>query len=62
MVFHAGTKKSGEEIVSNGGRVLAVSALSDTIAEAIELSKNILLQIYFDGMYYRNDIGYEFAD
>ena len=62
MVFHAGTKKSGEEIVSNGGRVLAVSALSDTIAEAIELSKNILLQIYFDGMYYRNDIGYEFVD
>jgi phosphoribosylamine--glycine ligase len=62
MVFHAGTKKSGEEIVTNGGRVLAVSALSDTIAEAIELSKNILGQIYFDGMYYRNDIGYEFAD
>ena len=62
MVFHAGTKKSDEEIVTNGGRVLAVSALSDTIAEAIELSKNILGQIYFDGMYYRNDIGYEFAD
>ena len=62
MVFHAGTKKSGEEIVTNGGRVLAVSALSDTIAEAVELSKNILGQIYFDGMYYRNDIGYEFAD
>ena len=62
MVFHAGTKKLGEEIVSNGGRVLAVSALSDTIAEAVELSKNILGQIYFDGIYYRNDIGYEFAD
>jgi len=62
MVFHAGTKKSGEEIVSNGGRVLAVSALSDTIAEAVELSKNILGQIYFEDMYYRNDIGYEFAD
>ncbi len=62
MVFHAGTKKTGEEIVTNGGRVLAVSALSDTIAEAIELSKNILGQIYFEGMYYRSDIGYEFAD
>ena len=62
MVFHAGTKKSGEEIVTNGGRVLAVSALSDTLAEAIELSKNILGQIYFEDMYYRNDIGYEFAD
>ncbi|MGI8582109.1 MAG: phosphoribosylamine--glycine ligase [Chitinophagaceae bacterium] len=62
MVFHAGTKKSGEEIVTNGGRVLAVSALSDTLAEAIELSKNILGQIYFEDMYYRDDIGYEFAD
>ena len=62
MVFHAGTKKEGDEIVTNGGRVLAVSALSDTIAEAIELSKNILGQIYFEDMYYRDDIGYEFAD
>lgn len=62
MVFHAGTKKQGKEIVTNGGRVLAVSALSDTIAEAIELSKNILGQIYFEDMYYRSDIGYEFAD
>ena len=62
MVFHAGTKIEGEEILTNGGRVLAVSALSDTIGEAIELSKNILGQIYFDGMYYRDDIGYEFAD
>ena len=62
MVFHAGTKKEGSEIVTNGGRVLAVSALSDTIAEAVELSKNILGQIYFEDMYYRTDIGYEFAD
>ncbi|MDB5224037.1 MAG: phosphoribosylamine--glycine ligase [Chitinophagaceae bacterium] len=62
MVFHAGTKEEGNEIVTNGGRVLAVSALSDTIGEAIELSKNILGQIYFEGMYFRDDIGYEFAD
>lgn len=62
MVFHAGTKKQGDEIVTNGGRVLTVSALSDTLAEAIELSKSILRQIYFDDMYYRSDIGFEFAD
>lgn len=62
MVFHAGTKKEGDEVVTNGGRVIAVSALSDTLAEAIELSKNILGQIYFEDMYYRADIGYEFAD
>jgi len=60
VVFHAGTKKVGGEIVSNGGRVLAVSALGDTLAEAVELSKEILGQIYFDDMHYRTDIGYEF--
>ena len=62
MVFHMGTKKKGGEIVTNGGRVLAVSALADTIGEAIGLSKEILNQIHFDGMYFRNDIGYEFYD
>ncbi len=62
MVFHAGTKKEGNDIVTDGGRVLTVSALSDTIGEAVELSKNILNQIHFEGMYYRSDIGYEFAD
>ncbi len=60
MVFHAGTKKTKGITVTNGGRVLAVSALSDTLTEAIELSKEILNQIYFDDMHYRKDIGYEF--
>ena len=60
MVFHAATKKE-VHIVTNGGRVLAVSALADSLAEAIELSKEILGQIHFEGMYYRSDIGYEFT-
>ena len=47
---------------SNGGRVLAVSAMEDTLAEAVELSKEILDQIHFEGIYYRSDIGYEFID
>ena len=62
MVFHAATKQEGEHIVTNGGRVLAVSALADSLAEAIELSKEILGQIHFEGMYYRTDIGYEFIE
>ena len=62
MVFHAGTKQAGDEVVTNGGRVLAVSALAGTLGDAIELSKSILEEIYFDGMYYRGDIGYEFVD
>ena len=60
MVFHAGTIKKNNEVLTNGGRVLVVSSLSDTLAEAVELSKNILEQIHFDGMHYRRDIGYEF--
>lgn len=60
MVFHAGTKKIEGDIITNGGRVLAVSALGDTLTEAVELSKEILSQIYFEEMYYRKDIGYEF--
>lgn len=61
MVFHAGTRQVDGEVLTNGGRVLAVSALSDTLTEAIGLSKEILNQIYFDDMYYRTDIGYEFT-
>lgn len=62
MVFHMGTKKEGEETVTNGGRVLAVSALADTIGEAVYQAKEILNQIYYDGMHYRSDIGFEFYD
>ncbi len=62
MVFHAGTKKDGEHIITNGGRVLAVSSLADSLADAIELSKEILNQIHFEGMYFRRDIGYEFIE
>jgi phosphoribosylamine---glycine ligase len=62
VVFHAATKQQGADIVTNGGRVLAVSSLADSMAEAIELSKEILRQIHFEGMYYRPDIGYEFIE
>ena len=62
MVFHAGTKFQNEETVTNGGRVLAVSGVAGTLGDAIELSKFILEEIYFDKMYYRGDIGYEFVD
>lgn len=60
LVFHAGTKGTDGQIVTSGGRVLAVSALADTLTEAVELSKETLRQIHFEGMNYRKDIGYEF--
>ena len=62
IVFHAGTNQEGKYVVTNGGRVLAVSSLADSLAEAVELSKEILNQIHFEGMYYRKDIGYEFIE
>ena len=61
MVFHAGTKQSGEDVVTNGGRVLAVTSYGNDLAEAVEKSRKVLQKISFEGMYYRKDIGYEFA-
>jgi phosphoribosylamine--glycine ligase len=57
IVFHAGTKKSGNEIVTNGGRVLAVTSYGKDMAEALKKSyKNIEL-LEFEGRYWRQDIG-----
>jgi phosphoribosylamine---glycine ligase len=60
IIFHAGTKKSGDEVVTNGGRVLAVTSFSNSIQEASEKSILMLEKMFFDGIYYREDIGYEF--
>jgi phosphoribosylamine---glycine ligase len=61
IVFHAGTLAAGDAILSNGGRVLAVSAYGNTIPEAVALSKKRLEGIAFEGMYFREDIGWEFG-
>jgi len=60
IIFHAGTKKVGDAIVTNGGRVLVVTSYGDNINDAVNKSKAVLQQIHFDGMYYRKDIGHEF--
>lgn len=61
-VFHAGTRLEGDEVLTNGGRVLAVSSLAGAIGECLELSMEVMGQIHFDKMYYREDIGHEFVD
>ncbi len=61
IVFHAGTKYENDKVVTNGGRVLAVTSFGDNITEAVDRSKEVLAKISFEGMYFRNDIGYEFA-
>jgi len=60
IVFHSGTIQKDGEVVSNGGRVLAVTAYGENITEAVEQSVYLLEQLHFDDMYYRSDIGYEF--
>jgi phosphoribosylamine---glycine ligase len=57
IVFHAGTKKDGESIVTNGGRVLSITSLGKTMEEARARSYNNALVINFKGMHYRRDIG-----
>lgn len=57
IVFHAGTKQNDTMLVTNGGRVLSVSALGETLADALETSYAGVKKITFDGMQYRNDIG-----
>jgi phosphoribosylamine--glycine ligase len=59
-VFHAGTTLNGNQLVTNGGRVLAVTALANHLPEAINWSKQTLQNITFKDIYYRKDIGYEF--
>ncbi|MBO5974916.1 MAG: phosphoribosylamine--glycine ligase, partial [Paludibacteraceae bacterium] len=57
VIFHAGTKKDGEKILTNGGRVLAVSSLGETKNDARLASLALAENIMFDKKYYRTDIG-----
>ncbi len=57
-VFHAGTADDHGNVVTNGGRVLCVTALGDTVAAAQKRAYEAAATIAFDGMQYRKDIGY----
>ena len=57
VVFHAGTKMDGEKLVTNGGRVLGVSATGETIQDALDTAYAAAEKIHFEGKYYRKDIG-----
>lgn len=60
IVFHAGTKFEAGEILTNGGRVLAVTSFGLDIHDAVRKSNESIEKIHFDNKYYRKDIGYEF--
>jgi phosphoribosylamine--glycine ligase len=57
VVFHAGTKMDGKDLKTNGGRVLGVSAIGDTLEEALKKAYKAIEKISFKGMQYRKDIG-----
>ena len=58
-VFHSGTARLGNQLVTSGGRVLGVTASGDTLKEALARAYEALTQIHFEGMYYRHDIGHK---
>jgi phosphoribosylamine--glycine ligase len=58
MVFHAGTALDGDTVRVSGGRVLCVTALADTVAQAQQRAYAVVDAVNFDGMQCRRDIGF----
>jgi phosphoribosylamine--glycine ligase len=57
LVYHAGTKIKNDKLVTNGGRVLAITSFGNDFQEAIKKSYQNIDKLYFDKMYFRKDIG-----
>ena len=60
IVFHAGTKLQQEQIVTNGGRVLGITAVGEDFDRAVAIAYDAVKSIQFEGMYYRRDIGHQY--
>lgn len=61
IIFHAGTRRDGNRLVTNGGRVLGVTAIGQTLPGALHKAYQAVEQISFDGCQYRRDIGRQFG-
>ena len=59
IVFHAGTKLENNKVVTNGGRVIAITSFGANFQEAIKKSYQNIEKLHFDKMYYRKDIGFD---
>lgn len=57
LIFHAGTKKAASEVVTDGGRVMAVTGLGSTLKEASTSAYQAVSTLTWEGMYFRKDIG-----
>ena len=59
IIFHAGTKKIDDNFLTNGGRVIAVTSLSENYKDAVKSSYDQIKKISFDQAYFRHDIGFD---
>lgn len=59
LVFHAGTTFNGDDVVTNGGRVLAVTSFGENKDEALKMSYKNIQKLEFEGMNFRTDIGFD---
>jgi phosphoribosylamine--glycine ligase len=59
IAFHAGTKLENDKVVTNGGRVIAITSFGANFQEAIKKSYQNIEKLHFDKMYYRKDIGFD---
>jgi phosphoribosylamine--glycine ligase len=62
IVFHAGTKMQGNDMVTSGGRVMAITSFGDSIQDALSKSYRNIDKIHFDQMNYRKDIGFDLVE
>ena len=60
--FHAGTKKENGQLLTNGGRVLALTGLGKNMAEALSQSYKAAEKVSWDGMNFRSDIGFDLKE
>ncbi len=59
IVFHAGTQLKEQKILTNGGRVLAITSFGKNFREGLNKSYQNIDKIHFDNMYYRKDLGFD---
>ena len=62
IVFHAGTRKEEDKVLTNGGRVMAITSIGRTIEDALSKSYENADKVKFDGKYYRKDIGFDLKE
>ncbi len=61
LIFHAGTLSAYGAVLTNGGRVFCVTSFGESVMDAVDKSLEVLEHVHFEDMYFRKDIGYEFA-